>query len=614
MYSFSTYFAQDMQAAFVLLLLLIGLLFKTPSPKSSKSFGWMLVTCLLACVCDAVVEIPMAVWLKHVAMYGFWLSSQFCLLFFQWYSYFYTRERCEVKLWPHFIPTALMGVCMVMIIVYAMQGRLYAIDELGIAYCLDKPYFVTFFNASVILFIFVFAVINRRVVGKMTPALVCFVGLAPYVTHLYADRFNAHNYSCLAASFAMIVAYIFIENKAVEEIERKRREEVESANKAKSTFLFNMSHDIRTAMNGIMGFANLLERDKEDKEKINSHIQKIKNSGEFLLGLINDVLDMARIESGKTELDEEFYDMKDPLNDNNLLFVEMARKKNIDFSYTQDVQHRYVWVDKTKIQRVILNILSNAIKYTPEGGKVTHTFTEIPCEREGYATYEARISDNGIGMSPEFVEHLYDSFSRERTSTESKIAGTGLGMSIVKRLVDLMGGTIKVQTELGKGTTFVVTLTHRLIEQPEKYLQAQLQANSKLNAVTLDGKRILLAEDNELNAEIVVTILEEVGLLVEHAEDGVKCIKMLDDHAPGYYDAILMDIQMPNLNGYEATRRIRVLSDPAKANIPIIALTANAFDEDKKNALEAGMNDHLAKPINIKNLVQTLSRLHQVGI
>lgn len=397
-------------------------------------------------------------------------------------------------------------------------------------------------------------------------------------------------------------------NEQKEQLEEQLIEikEVNMANDAKTSFLFNMSHDIRTPMNAILGFTELLEKQKDKPEVVSDYLNKIKASGNFLLSLINNVLDMARIESGKMELDEDFYDLMDTKNNTVELFTDMANKKHITLTHSGQVEHRYVMIDQMKVRQIILNLMSNAIKYTPDGGTVTYSFYEIPCEREGYATYVSTVSDTGIGMSPEFAQNIFEMFSRERNTTESKQIGTGLGMSIVKRLVDMMGGTIEVQTELGKGSTFIVTLTHQIVMNPDQYLDSVLSPEDKPAEVTLSGKRILLAEDNDLNAEIAVAILEDYGFIVERAEDGVQCVKMLSDASAGYYDVILMDVQMPNMNGYDATRAIRALADVAKANIPILAMTANAFEEDRKNALEAGMNGHLAKPINIPELFRLL--------
>ncbi|MGN0688296.1 MAG: ATP-binding protein, partial [Oscillospiraceae bacterium] len=380
-----------------------------------------------------------------------------------------------------------------------------------------------------------------------------------------------------------------------------------AANAAKSAFLFNMSHDIRTPMNAIIGFTELLDKHLDDKEISREYIKKIKSSNEFLLSLINNVLEMARIESGKTTFDESDWDAK-AFNDTLFsVFDTQMAEKGIEFTRTIDVEHTQVLCDATKLREIFLNVLSNALKYTPAGGKVEMRLKEIPSDRPGYAMYRTEIEDTGIGISEEFLTHLFDEFSRERSSTESRINGTGLGMAIVKKLVDFMEGTITVESKIGKGTKFTITLPHRIATSSNT--DRTVKNNTEIDTELFKGKRILLAEDNDLNAEIAMTILEESGFTVEHAEDGVICVDMLEKTESGYYDLILMDIQMPNMDGYKAAQTIRRLSDKQKAAIPIIAMTANAFEEDKKNAYKAGMNGHIAKPINVNELMATLASL-----
>lgn len=379
-------------------------------------------------------------------------------------------------------------------------------------------------------------------------------------------------------------------------------DEAEQANRAKSSFLFNMSHDIRTPMNAIIGYTELLKKHKDDPDRTDNYLRKIEISSQFLLSLINNVLEMARIESGKAVLDETTWSTAQ-FNDTLLsVFSGQMKEKNISFESEVDVEHEYVFCDPVKLREVFLNILSNAVKYTPEGGRITMNLKELPSDREGYAVYQTIISDTGIGMSKEFLPHLFDEFERETTVTENKIEGTGLGMSIVKKYVELMDGNIQVESELGKGTTFTVTVYHRISSE------GALKKNEELSqsGIIFNGKRILLAEDNDLNAEIAVEILSDLGLIVDRACDGVECVDMMFKADAGYYDMILMDIQMPRLNGYGATEKIRQFDDKAKSGIPIFAMTANAFDEDKKNAYASGMNGHLAKPINIAELTSTL--------
>lgn len=396
--------------------------------------------------------------------------------------------------------------------------------------------------------------------------------------------------------------------EAHDKADTKAQLEIANASSAaKSAFLFNMSHDIRTPMNAIIGFTELLEKHLDDQELSRSYIKKIQTSNDFLLSLINNVLEMARIESGKTTLDESCwnaYTFNDSLFS---LFDSQMQEKGIRFTRSSQVEHADVICDETKLREVFLNILSNALKYTPAGGTVSMRLTEIPSDRPGYAVYQTVIEDNGIGMSEEFLPHLFEEFTRERSSTESRVGGTGLGMPIVKKLVDLMQGTIEVESEIGRGTKITVTLPHRIAINRDP--AQNIENSHAYDAECFKGKRILLAEDNELNAEIAITILEEAGFLVEHAADGVICVDMMEKADAGYYDLILMDIQMPNMDGYKATKTIRQFSDKKKADIAIVAMTANAFEEDKKDAYQAGMNWHIAKPIIVEELMSALAEI-----
>ena len=386
----------------------------------------------------------------------------------------------------------------------------------------------------------------------------------------------------------------------------KSAQEAREANEAKTRFLFNMSHDIRTPMNAIIGFSDLLEKHIDEREKVLDYTEKIKSSSSFLLSLINYVLEMARIESGKAVLKEEVGDLQLLTNTLSDVFEPSVRQKQLTCTYHTDLVHPYVICDKTKVREILLNIISNAIKYTPEGGHIAVSISETPCEQAGMGRYTFRVQDDGIGMSEDYLPHIFEEFSREHTSTESKVIGTGLGLPIVKALVDRMHGTIDVQSKIGCGTTMTVTLPLPLAS--EEQVRAYQQPVEEQLPADLKGRRILLAEDNDLNAEIAMTLLQENGLEVERAADGLLCVAALQNHPADYYDAILMDIQMPHMNGYQATQTIRSLRDPRR-NIPIIAMTANAFDEDCQKALEVGMNEHLAKPIDLDALFKTLERV-----
>ena len=394
-----------------------------------------------------------------------------------------------------------------------------------------------------------------------------------------------------------------------EELE-KAAIEARMANEAKTRFLFYMSHDIRTPMNAIIGFADLLEKHLDDKKRVIDYISKIKHSSSFLLSLINYVLEMARIESGKATLKTETGDLKNLVNTLNDVFEPSIEEKKLQYTCNLKVENPYVHCDKTKLREILLNVISNSIKYTPEGGSVTVDITEEGHDAEKKVSfYRFTIEDTGIGMSKEYLPHIFEEFSRENTSTESKVIGTGLGLPIVKSLVDLMGGTIEVSSEVTVGTKTIIILPFLVSEEECKNAVQEQQESTKLLALLM-GKRILLAEDNELNAEIAITILEEEGLKVEWAEDGIKCLEMLKKVPEDYYDMILMDIQMPNMDGYRTTEEIRSLPDK-RAQIPIVAMTANVFDEDKKKAYEAGMNGYIAKPIDTKAIFSTLGEIIQ---
>ena len=390
-----------------------------------------------------------------------------------------------------------------------------------------------------------------------------------------------------------------------EEALRQEKIKAEKANEAKSIFLFNMSHDIRTPMNAIVGYSQLMKKELTNPKLV--HYQEmIEQSSKLLLSIINNVLDMARVESGKMELDENYEVVGNITQLVCSAFAAEASRKNIELNKIVNVEHKHIIVDSTKMQEILSNLISNAIKYTPEGGKVLIDAQELPYNREGYVLIQIKVSDTGIGMSEEFLPSLFELFTRERNTTLSKIPGTGLGMAIVKNFVDLMNGGIEVESELGKGSTFTITIPHKIANKD--YTNRNIESSNEFD-IDFVGKRILLAEDNELNAEITTTILSEMGFEVKAVEDGILCVNEIQHQPANTYDLILMDIQMPNMDGYKATHVIRRLSSPEKANIPIMAMSANAFEEDKKKAFDVKMNDYITKPIDFQKMEEVLKHV-----
>ena len=377
----------------------------------------------------------------------------------------------------------------------------------------------------------------------------------------------------------------------------------EEGSRAKSSFLFAMSHDLRTPMNAIIGYAELMEAHWGEKEVTTNYLQKLKGASQFLLALIGNVLEIARIESGKETLNEAPWNLMKLEETLDILLDGEISRKQLTVNRNVNIRHANVYCDALKIREIIMNLLSNAVKYTSEGGKIVLDIEEKPSALDGFMTLQIRVSDNGIGISKEYIPHIFDAFTRERSSSESGIIGTGLGLHIVKSFVDLMNGDISVESESGKGTCFTVEISCRKV--PEEELQQQMEEQPE--NVSLAGRRFLLAEDNGLNAEIAMTILQDAEAEVELAADGKIAVDMLKDAPVGYYDTVLMDIQMPNMNGYQATKAIRKLTDE-RAKIPIIAMTANAFEEDRQAALAAGMDDYVAKPVEISELFRTIMK------
>ena len=447
------------------------------------------------------------------------------------------------------------------------------------------------------------SILNKTI--KAMPSDMLTSAIAMYDSTAYKTTFYSflkdHLAGILILGFSIIIVILLLLRKA-----RRAEASAKEANLAKTQFLHNVSHDIRTPMNAILGYSELMKNELKDNDlpKVVEHLNKLQKAGNILLSIINNVLDMARIESGHMELDENYANIEDIRQRLFEMFEDEAKKKNIHVRYTFNVEHKHVMADVTKVEEIFVNILSNAVKYTPSNGTVEVNVDELLCDEPGYMIVRTSITDTGIGMSQEYLEKIFESFSRERM-TSSKISGTGLGMAIVKKYVDLLGGTIDVKSVLGKGSTFIVTLKYKMAD--EKYYLNKQEENCEVDNAIFNGKHILLAEDNDLNAEIAQTILERAGLFVDRVKNGIECVNKVIENPVGTYDVILMDIQMPKMDGYKATCEIRNLQDKAKACIPIVAITANAFEEDKKKAIDAGMDGHIAKPINIEDLFIVLT-------
>ena len=419
----------------------------------------------------------------------------------------------------------------------------------------------------------------------------------------------------IAASyiFSLLVATIYYQISGKKHREKqyaadlkKAAELAKSANEAKTRFLFNMSHDIRTPMNAIIGFSGLLEKNLQNEEKAKEYLGKICSSGNLLMTIINQILEIARIESGTIALQLKAEDINAVFHTVNTVFEEDIRKKNLQYSADLDVYHTFIFCDRVKLQEIMLNIISNAIKYTSDGHAVHVKIYEKDSENPRKARFIFTCEDTGIGMSEEYLPHIFEEFSREHTTTENKVAGTGLGLPIVKSMIELMGGSIQVESTQGVGTKFTVDISFDMASESDVYRDQISEQPDVLEK--LEGKRILLAEDNDLNAEIAIELLAEQKIITDRAEDGAECLDKLEKAVAGYYDMILMDIQMPVMDGYDAAARIRRMKDEKKASIPIVAMTANAFAEDRQKAISMGMNDHVAKPIDMNVLLPVIAK------
>ena len=443
------------------------------------------------------------------------------------------------------------------------------------------------------------------------PNDIWYVDIAPKNGWISGWQLLADSMICFLISLLLTIVFWQMAMRRYREViytqeMMKSEKEARSANEAKTRFLFNMSHDIRTPMNAIIGFANLTKKYIDDPDKVRDYIDKIQASGTLLLSIINHVLEMARIESGASTLNQQVGNIQKIVSSIETVYEPEIQKKKLNCDFVSNVQHQYIICDTTKVREIFLNLIGNAVKYTEDGGNIDVSVTELEASPEHVATYRIIVKDNGIGMSEDYLPHIFEAFSREHSSTEVRVEGTGLGLPIVKSLLDMMGGTIAVESRLGEGTKMTVEVSFPIADQTgtDDHL-----SQTKANVIRKwKGRRILLAEDNDLNAEIVMTLLQESGFVVERVADGEPCVKMVKSMPAGYYSVILMDIQMPHMDGYQATREIRAL-DGERCEIPIIALTANAFEEDRQKAFSCGMNAHVVKPIDIEQLLEAFDSL-----
>lgn len=560
-----------------------------------------------------LVQMPQMV--VFVLNCGFMIAETFVT--YEWFNFF---ENIQDSFLIKSRPIRILGlVPLVLMTTFSIASWwthwLFYVDKAGLYHR------GTLFTLQIVLpYTYVLATLISAVVYSITrrekrSAVIMTIALIPALICSALQVIAGGSYILAGLTLSAIFVYMELCMEDIRKVEKlemleKSKKELEEAldmankaNSAKTVFLNSMSHDIRTPMNAIIGFTDLLGANLEDTEKARDYISKIKSSSDYLLSLINNVLEMARIESGRSELEEHDVSIEKCLDAVYWLFEGQMREKNITFTWDVNVKHNNIQCDIVKLKEILMNIVNNAYKYSLPGDTVAVRIEEIPCDRDGYVKVRTIVKDTGIGMSEEFLEHIFEDFTRAQTSTESGQFGTGLGMAIVKKIVDLMGGTIDVQSKQGIGTTFTVVLEHKMSAgESDRH-----EVVKTTNDYSLKGKRILLAEDNDLNAEIALAILSGAGVMADRACDGIQCVDMLKKSEQGYYDLVLMDIQMPKMDGYEAAKTIRRFEDKDLADIPIVAMTANAFDEDRKQAFAAGMNGHIAKPVSAENLKRTLA-------
>lgn len=539
-----------------------------------------------------------------------------------WVRYFLSRVEGKVKYGKVYqgLTFVLLFIQYAMLIGNAFTKFMFYVDDGG-WYCTTDYRAIMFYMQMMVYVVMMIATITAYIYSKDSNSrkeslsAIIAVNSAPLLFGFFQMIYPDAPSDSLGFSIAVVIIYTYLMidyEKQVTSLKELQDQlnialhSAEEANKAKTTFLFNMSHDIRTPMNAILGFANIAEKHINEKDRVEDSVKKIKVAGSQLLDIINDILEMSRIDSGKMEIITAPVDLRKIINDIAPMLESLAIDKSIMFHYDDSgINNRYVHVDVNHLNRLITNVTTNAIKYTNTGGKVSLSVDEIE-EKDGIATYRIIVADTGVGMSKEFMAHLFEQFSRERTSTVSKQQGTGLGLSIVKHITDAFGGTISVNSEKDKGTTFTIDIPLKLQSEEEiiKNHSFNITQDTPYDSSMTVGKKILVVEDNDMNREIVIDLLEDVGFKVDTATDGQFAVETIKEKGAHYYDYVLMDIQMPVMDGYEATRNIRMLEDGN--DVVIIAFSANAFEEDKKRSLDAGMNGHIAKPIDLNQMIETL--------